>query len=144
MSIQNLKSLYKAYLVNGYGSLWVGGLVEINHHLEGWCYNVVSRSHKVRLWKHIKRSWDIYVSKRHFTVGNGKNVKFWHDILCGDKALKETYPQVFSLARLKEVLIADLVFLIRMSQLLEMYKIRKLIFSWHFLTLCIPLICWGK
>ncbi|KAF5442537.1 hypothetical protein F2P56_035184 [Juglans regia] len=75
----------------------------------GWCSNEVSGPHGVGLWKHIRRGWDIYAAHTCFKVGNGVKVKFWHDLWCGDRALKDVYPGVYSLARRKDASIADLL-----------------------------------
>lgn len=42
-------------------------------------------------------------------MSNRSKVKFWHDVWCGDSALKENYPQVYDLARMKEASIANLL-----------------------------------
>jgi hypothetical protein len=38
-------------------------------------------------------------------VGNGSNVKLWHDMQCVDAAIKEVIPVFFGIARAKDALI---------------------------------------
>lgn len=86
-------------------SQWNGGLVENYHRIEaweklwgGWCTKKVSWPHGVDLWKHIRRGWDTYSRYSWFKVGEGSKIKFWHNVWCGNWALKETFPQVYGLA----------------------------------------------
>lgn len=78
----------------------------------GWCSNEVSEPYGVGLWKHIRRGWDTFATNTRFIVGNELKINFWHDVWCSDKAPKEVYPQVYGLARMKEVSIADLLGLV--------------------------------
>lgn len=68
----------------------------------------MSGSYGVGPWKYI-RGWDTYVANTNFIVGNIMKVKFWHNVWCGDRALKEVYLQVYGLARRKETSITDLL-----------------------------------
>ena len=42
-------------------------------------------------------------------VGNGERIRFWHDHWCGDEPLKKTFPDLFSIARDKDVAIANIM-----------------------------------
>uniref|UniRef100_A0A2N9G3B1 Reverse transcriptase zinc-binding domain-containing protein n=1 Tax=Fagus sylvatica TaxID=28930 RepID=A0A2N9G3B1_FAGSY len=42
-----------------------------------------------------------------FDAGNGVSIRFWHDVWCGEAALKESFPDLFRLARNKEALVAQ-------------------------------------
>jgi hypothetical protein len=42
-----------------------------------------------------------------YDVGEGLKIRFWDDIWCGERALKEEYPGLFRIARLKEASVAD-------------------------------------
>jgi hypothetical protein len=41
-------------------------------------------------------------------VGDGFLTRFWHDILCGDSLLKDSFPELFCLARNRDATVADL------------------------------------
>jgi hypothetical protein len=56
----------------------------------------------VCLWKNILRGWGKFYSRTKFEVGDGSKVKFWHDLWCGDRALKDAYPVLFGIARAKD------------------------------------------
>jgi hypothetical protein len=36
----------------------------------------------VGIWKNIRRGWGMFSSHYRFEVGDGNNVRFWHE-LCG-------------------------------------------------------------
>jgi hypothetical protein len=40
-------------------------------------------------------------------VGDGIRTKFWHDLCCGDTVLKEVFPVLFGIARVKDASVAD-------------------------------------
>jgi hypothetical protein len=73
----------------------------------GWRSGAISGSHGVGLWKFICMGWQNFRRFCKFDVGEGSKIRFWEDIWCGDRALKEEYPGLFSIARLKEASIAE-------------------------------------
>lgn len=40
-------------------------------------------------------------------MGHGSRIRFWHDFWCGDRFLKEVFPYVYSVARVKDAFVAD-------------------------------------
>jgi hypothetical protein len=86
------------------GGLWVRNLLLFNRALLGkwpWCYaherealwRVVcvlmrSMSYGVGHWKNIRRGWREFSSHTRFDVGDNSKIRFWHDVWCGDQALK--------------------------------------------------------
>jgi hypothetical protein len=42
-----------------------------------------------------------------YDLGEGSKIRFWDDVWCGDRAVKEEYPNLFNIARFKEASIAD-------------------------------------
>jgi hypothetical protein len=42
-----------------------------------------------------------------FEVGDGVRTKFWHDLRCGDTVLKDAFPVLFGIARVKDASVAD-------------------------------------
>jgi hypothetical protein len=73
----------------------------------GWCSEEVVGSFGVGVWKHIRRGWDKFSTFAHFDVGIGSKVSFWHDIWCGDRPLKISYPTLFSIAQQQDAWVAD-------------------------------------
>jgi hypothetical protein len=61
----------------------------------------------VGLWKHICKGWHVFMRHNRFDPGDGSKIRFWEDIWCGDRALKEAFPSLFSIASYKEASIAD-------------------------------------
>jgi hypothetical protein len=73
----------------------------------GWCSKEVMGTFGVGVWKHIRRGWDKFSTFVRFEVGVGSKVSFWHDIWCGDRPLKISYPDLFSIAQRKDAWVAD-------------------------------------
>jgi hypothetical protein len=40
-------------------------------------------------------------------VGDGSKISFWHDLWCGDTALKVAFLALFDIARFKDAVVAD-------------------------------------
>ena len=40
----------------------------------------------------------MFSSHIRLEVGDGANVSFWHDLWCGNKALKEAFPDLYGIA----------------------------------------------
>jgi hypothetical protein len=51
----------------------------------------------VRVWKNIKSGWGTFLSHSRFEVGDGASVRFWHDLWCGNNALKEAFPNLYGI-----------------------------------------------
>lgn len=63
-----------------------------------WSTTVVRRPYGSNLWRGIQASWDRFSAFVLFRVGNGKNIRFWHEVQCRDKTLKELYPELYLIA----------------------------------------------
>jgi hypothetical protein len=55
--------------------------------------------------KNIMRGWGKFCNHTRFKVGDGSKVKFWHDLRCGDTVLKDAFPVLFGIARVKDALL---------------------------------------
>jgi hypothetical protein len=75
----------------------------------GWCTNQVNSSYGVSLWKTISKGWDLFNKFISFEIGDGSKVSFWHDVWCGDRPLKEMYPDLFAISCSPDSLVADLL-----------------------------------
>ena len=42
-----------------------------------------------------------------FSVGDGRRVRFWKDIWCGNNSLREAFPSLFALVNSKDAWVAD-------------------------------------
>jgi hypothetical protein len=61
----------------------------------------------VGVWKNIRKGWDSFSSFTRFVVGDGNNISFWHDLWCGDTALKVTFPALFGIALVNDDSVAN-------------------------------------
>ena len=59
------------------------------------------------LWKNIRKGWETFFGFARFEVGDGVRTKFWHDLWCGDRVLKEVFPILFGITRMKDASVAD-------------------------------------
>jgi hypothetical protein len=73
----------------------------------GWRSGVITGSHGVGLWKYICMGWQVFSNHFRFVPGEGSRIRFWEDIWCGDRALKDAFPDLFSIASNKGASIAD-------------------------------------
>ena len=92
------KALWKPMIDCKYGSLW-----------GGWCTKEVNGASGVGIWKHIRLGWGDFISHSKLVLGKGSCIKFWEDIWCGNKALKDAFPAVFRVAHNQEASIEDLM-----------------------------------
>ncbi|RVW38785.1 hypothetical protein CK203_074214 [Vitis vinifera] len=63
--------------------------------------------HGVGLWKTLRKEWEVVKSRLCFVVGNGKMIKFWKDIWCGDEPFCVSFPSLFALAVSKDAWVKD-------------------------------------
>jgi hypothetical protein len=52
----------------------------------------------VGAWKHIRRGWGVLSSFVKYEVRDEFKIRYWHALWCGDQPLKETFPELFSIA----------------------------------------------
>jgi hypothetical protein len=64
------------------------------------------RLYRVGLWKNIKKGWRMFSSHTRFKLGDGSNIRFYHDVWCGEKALKEDFPDLYSIVCVKDASVA--------------------------------------
>lgn len=76
----------------------------------GWCYKVVTGPYGVSLRKRIRRGWDSFSSFINIEVGDGSRTRFWHDIWCGNHPLKDSFQELFGIARDRDALVANHMF----------------------------------
>jgi hypothetical protein len=79
-----------------FGSLW-----------EGWYSFEHTGAIGVGLWKNIRNGWETFLGFSRFEVENGARTKIWHDMWCDDTVLKEAFPVLFGITRVKDASVAD-------------------------------------
>lgn len=73
----------------------------------GWCSLEPVGAFGVGLWKNIKKGWETFYSFAMFEVGDGVRMRFWHDLWCRNMVMKEVFPDLFGIARVKDAYVAD-------------------------------------
>jgi hypothetical protein len=82
-------------------------------------------------------------------VGDGSQISFWHDTWCGDQPLKESYPELYRIARNKEAWVSDNMQILNEAIhwnfiFFEKLKIGRWRWCWHFTVNCMrPGVMWG-
>ncbi|XP_058212771.1 uncharacterized protein LOC131324709 [Rhododendron vialii] len=56
----------------------------------------------VALCRGIMHGWDAFQKNTYLVVGDGKRVKFWEHVWCGEVSLREAFPSIYILACDKE------------------------------------------
>jgi hypothetical protein len=71
----------------------------------GWCSNEPLGMYRVDLWNNIRKGWRKFSTHTKFDVGDGSKVRLWHDLWCGNMALKDTFPDLFGIACAKDTFV---------------------------------------
>ena len=102
------------YCVNGVGTLRLkdspfGSLLSRKYGEEGggWISREVREGYGVGFWKEIRKEGVLMFKNVSFTVGDGRRVKFWKDIWCGNIPLCEAFPSLFAFAVSQDAWVAD-------------------------------------
>ncbi|KAG2705579.1 hypothetical protein I3760_05G061600 [Carya illinoinensis] len=67
------------------------------------------------LWKSIRMGWGEFVKHVKFKVRDGSRIYFWHNIWCGESALKNVFPSLFQIARQQDATVADSIYFLNNS-----------------------------
>ena len=73
----------------------------------GWISREVREGYGVGFWKEIRKEGVLMFKNVSFTVGDGRRVKFWKDIWCGNIPLCEAFPSLFAFAVSQNAWVAD-------------------------------------
>ena len=73
----------------------------------GWSTRGVREGYGVGLWKEISKEGLLLLNNVSFSVGDGKRVRFWKDIWCGNISLCEAFPSLYDLVVSKDAWVAD-------------------------------------
>jgi len=83
---------WRGVIDSKFGSMW-----------GGWCSQELVGAFGVGLWKNIRKGWATFSGFTRFEVGDGESTRFWHDLWCENSVLKEVFPDLFGIARVKDV-----------------------------------------
>ncbi|KAL6321191.1 hypothetical protein AAG906_015535 [Vitis piasezkii] len=72
-----------------------------------WISREIREGYGVGLWKEIRKEGVLMLKNVSFTVGDGRRVKFWKDIWCGNIPLCEAFPSLFAFAVSQDAWVAD-------------------------------------
>ena len=90
------KPLWRRVISRKYGEL-VGG----------WIIGDIRGGYDTGLWKDIRKGWHTLSQNAVFSLGDGRRLRFWKDIWCGEVILSNAFPNPFNMAAHKEVLVVD-------------------------------------
>ena len=75
----------------------------------GWCTKSVSGAYGVCLWKFIRSGWVNFSKYIQYDVGDGTRVKFWDDVWCRDRPLKEAFPDLYNISRSRDASVSEVM-----------------------------------
>ena len=58
-------------------------------------------------WKEIRKEGSLLLKNVSFAMGDGRRVRFWKDIWCGNIPLCEAFPSLFALAVSQDAWVVD-------------------------------------
>ena len=62
----------------------------------------------VGLWKEISKEWPLFLQNSAFSLGDGRRIRFWKDVWCGEEVLCSLLPSMFFLVVQKDAMVLDL------------------------------------
>ena len=54
------------------------------------------------------KEWPLLLQNSAFSLGNGRRIRFWKDVWCGEEVLCSLFPSMFSLAVQKDAMVSDM------------------------------------
>ena len=69
----------------------------------------VSGAYGVCLWKFIRSGWLNFSKFIWFDVGDGTRVKFWDDVWCRDRPLKEAFLDLYNISRSRDASVSKVM-----------------------------------
>ena len=69
----------------------------------GWCTRVVRGTHGCGMWKNIRKGAESFFGHVLYAAGEGFRIRFWHDPWSSPTALKDLYPAILLLLRIRKL-----------------------------------------
>ena len=75
----------------------------------GWCTKSMFVAYGVCLWKFIRSGWLNFSKFIRYDVGNSTRVKFWNDVWCRDRPLKEVFPNLYNISWSRDASVSEVM-----------------------------------
>ena len=73
----------------------------------GWNKGDIRGGYGTGVWKDIRKGRHTLFQNDVFSLGDGRRLRFWKDIWCGEVTLSNAFPNLFNMVAHKEVLVVD-------------------------------------
>ena len=67
----------------------------------------IKNNNTSHFWKSLMRVRDQFLNLGHFNLASGNHTRFWEDAWLNNHTLKDTYPNLYNIARKKHVSVAN-------------------------------------
>lgn len=74
----------------------------------GWYTKEVKERYEMGAWKAIRNGQDAFKDKTSFKVSSENKMKFWKDKWYRDMPLRDSFPNLFSIASSKDAWVVDI------------------------------------
>ena len=116
IGLKSFSKLNKALLskwswrfANDLNGLWRKAICcKFGESIGGWHTSVIRGSYGTSLWKEISKEWLSFSQSAVFVLGDGRRIKFWRDVWCGEEALCNSFPNLFNIGTNKEAKVAEI------------------------------------
>ena len=69
----------------------------------------MSGAYGVCMWTSIRSGWLNFSKFLRYDVGDGTRVKFWDDMWCRDRSLKEAFPELYNISRTRDASVFEVM-----------------------------------
>lgn len=97
---------------------------------EGWDTLIPRGPYSWGPWRGIMTQLEPFKAGLTFEVGDGRHVRFWSDVWCGESPLREVYPDIYAMAADQNVVVAFYLSVVG-EETVWLPTLRRATFDWE-------------